>query len=206
MPEKHYAATPIRRMNLKQLVFATNARHPEIIQRANKECHIIRKEYNVGSRDGFKRVYSPDRTFYNEARFYSACTDGKRISYIRFYGPPDPATPVWVWCSCEYYTFNLEVVLTRYNSSSIMLSNGQLPIVRNRQMFPHLCKHLVNAAKYAIQQTEDLAAQRMEAAEQAKSAAAKQQLTRMAQKPISKRIPPKRFVTPDRGGDLFDIP
>jgi hypothetical protein len=206
MPRKHYAATPIKRMNLKQLVFATNARHPEIIKRANTQCHIIRKEYNVGSRDGFKRDYRPDRIFYNEARLYSACTDGKRISYVRFYGPPEPTTPVWVWCSCPYYTYNLEVVLARYNSSSIFLSNGQMPIVRNRQMFPHLCKHLVNTAKFALQQRDDLAAQRMEAMEAAKTAAAKQQLTRMANKPQGQRIPKKRFVTPDRGGDLFEIP
>ena len=205
MPKKRYAATPIRRMNMKQLVFATNARHPEIIKRANSQCHTIRKEYNVGSRDGFKRDYNPDRTFYNEARLYSACTDGKRISYVRFYGPPDPSTPAWVWCSCQYFTYNLEVALARYNSSAIYLSNGQLPIVRNKQMFPHLCKHLVNAAKFALQQNDDLAAKRMESMQDAKTAAAKQQLKRMAQKPQAKRIPSKRFVTPDRGGDLFEI-
>ncbi|MGW8179673.1 MAG: hypothetical protein ACWGQW_13075 [bacterium] len=203
---KHYAATPIRRMNLKQLVFATNARHPDIIKRANQQCHTLRKEYNIGSRDGFKRVYRPDRIFYNEVRLYSACTDGKRISYVRFFGPPDPTTPAWVWCSCPYFTFNLEVCLTRYNSSSILLSNGQLPIVRNRQMFPHLCKHLVNTAKFALEQKDDLAARRMEAMQEAKTAAAKQQLTRMAQKPTGQRIPPRRFVSPDRGGDLVDLP
>lgn len=73
-------------------------------------------------------------------------------------------------------------------------------------MFPHLCKHLVNTAKFALQQRDDLAAQRMEAMEAAKTAAAKQQLTRMANKPQGQRIPKKRFVTPDRGGDLFEIP
>jgi len=205
MPKK-YAATPVRRMNLKQLIFATNARYPEVIKRANQQCHTIRKEYNVGSRDGFKRVYSPDRIFYNEVRFYSVCTDGKRISYVRFYGPPEPTTPVWVWCSCPMFCFSLEVCLTRYNSSSILQSNGQLPIVRNRQMFPHLCKHLINASKFALQQTDDLAARRMEAMQEAKTAAAKQQLTRMAQKPAHQRIPPKKFVSPDRGGDLVEIP
>jgi len=199
MHKKIYAATPVNRMNLKQLVFATNARHPEIIRRANSQCHVIRKEYNIGSREGFKRSYKKDKIFYNEVRYYSACTDGKRMSYIRFYGPPGPSTPVWVWCSCENFTFNLEVALARYNSSSIRLSNGELPRVRNSQMFPYLCKHLINAAKFALQQKDDLVAQQMELLEQSKTAAASQ-LSKMASKPTSKRIPRRHFVSPDRGG------
>jgi hypothetical protein len=206
MNSKRYAAIPVKRMNLKQLIFATNARHPEIIKRANRECHAIRKEYNIGSRDGFRRVYSRDRTYYNEVRYYSACTDGKRISYIRFYGPPKPETPVWVWCSCPHFLFTLEVALARYNSSSIKQSNGQLPRVRNPTMFPYLCKHLVNAAKYALQQKDDLAAQRIQSIEQAKTAAAKQQLFKLSEKPTERRIPKGQFVSPERGGGLVEIP
>jgi len=205
MAKKRYAATPVNRMTLGQLAQLTARFNPEIIKRANTQCHVIRKEYGVGSREGFKRSYRKDKTFYNELRTYLTCTDGKRASYVRFFGPPGKDTPVWVWCSCPYYTFNCEVANTRRNSSSIKLSNGQLPRERNRQMIPHLCKHLVMASRLALQQRDDLAAERIQVEAQAKSAAATQ-AAGMEKKAREKRIPVKQFTRPPRSGGLIEIP
>ncbi len=203
MPGKRYAATPINRMKLGQLAQVTARFYPEIVKRANQQCHIIRKEYGVGSREGFKRTYRKDKVFYNEMRTYLTCTDGKRAAYIRFFGPPDANTPCWVWCSCQYFTYNLEVALARRNSSAVKLSNGQLPRERNARMIPHLCKHLVLAARLALQQRDDLAAERIQAEAQAKSAATTQQQG-MEQKARERKIPRDQFTRPS--GGLVDIP
>jgi hypothetical protein len=89
-------------------------------------------------------------------RTWTTCTDGKRNSYLRFFGTPSLDTPVWAWCDCPYFKFYCEVVLSRYNCSTIRNSNGMLPVVRNKRMIPHLCKHLLIAAKYAVQEKRDL--------------------------------------------------
>jgi hypothetical protein len=198
-----YAAADIKRLTAKQLILATNIKFPELIKRSNQQCHQLRKEYAIGSRDGFKRDWRQDRAFYNELRLYTACTNGRRISYVRFYGPPTADTPVWVWCSCPMFTYNLEVALTRFNSSSVKLSNGQLPIKRNPRMIPHVCKHLILALKIGLTQKDDLVAQAQEEQAQNKSAAASQ-LSKLAHKP-TKRIPRRQFVSPDRGGGLVDL-
>ena len=204
MPKKRQAAVPINRLNLAQLVQGTVTYFPEIIKRANSQCHVIRKEYAVGSRDGFQRTYRKDRTFYNEMRVYMACTDGKRASFIRFFGPPGKDSSCWVFCSCPYFTYNLEVALTRQNSSSIKFSNGQLPRERNARMIPHLCKHLVLAARLALQQTEDLADQRMQVEASAKDAKGTQ---REAMKhPMDRRIPKGQFTSSPRKQGLIRIP
>lgn len=205
MPNKHEGASPITRLNLGQLAQSTAAYFPEIIKRANSQCHVIRKEYAVGSRDGFNRTYRKDRIFYNEMRVYMSCTDGKRATFIRFFGPPEKDTPCWVFCSCQYFTFNLEVALTRQNSSSIKFSNGQLPRERNVRMIPHLCKHLVLSARLALQQREDLAAERMQVEASASKAARNQQEAMMH--PMDKRIPRHQFTSPpNKRRGLIRIP
>ncbi len=204
MAKRRQAASPITRLNLTQLAQATASYFPEIIKRANTQCHVIRKDYAVGSRDGFQRTYRKDRTFYNEMRVYMSCTDGKRASFIRFFGPPEKSTSCWVFCSCPYFTYNLEVALTRQNTSSIKFSNGQLPRERNRRMVPHLCKHLVLAARLALQQTEDKAAARMQVEASAKSGA--QQQREAMKHPMDKKIPKKQFTTSPRKRGLINIP
>jgi hypothetical protein len=204
MATRKKVGSPITRLNLKQLAQATTSYFPEIIKRANTQCHVIRKQYAVGSRDGFQRTYRKDRTFYNEMRVYMSCTDGKRASFVRFFGPPSPDTPCWVFCSCQYFTYNLEVALTRQNTSSIKFSNGQLPRERNVRMIPHLCKHLVLAARLALQQNEDKAAARMQVEAQAKTAAQRQQ--EAMEHPIDKRIPKGQFTSPRRRKGLIRIP
>ena len=93
-------------------------------------------------------------------------------------------------------TYNLEVALTRQNSSSIKFSNGQLPRERNVHMIPHLCKHLVLTSRLALQQTEDKAAERMQVEAQAKTAAEMQKKAMLH--PMDKRIPKNQFTSPPR--------
>jgi hypothetical protein len=54
---------------------------------------------------------------------------------------------VWVHCNCEYFCFHLEVALHAENSSSVINSNGNMPIVTNQGMVGHLCKHLMASIK-----------------------------------------------------------
>jgi len=81
---------------------------------------------------------------FTQVQYITTCTDGPRSSIVRFYGKVAIATPVWVWCSCPYFLFFLEVALTRRKSSAVVNSNGRLPIVRNPRLIPYLCKHLFN--------------------------------------------------------------
>ena len=50
--------------------------------------------------------------------------------------------PLLVRCSCDYFTFNCEVALTKRGASAIKQSNGEKPVVRNPSMIPTPCKHL----------------------------------------------------------------
>jgi hypothetical protein len=93
-------AAPVDRLTLQQLVRATPS---SIVARATRQCHLIRRQYALGSLDGFRRQYGKNRTSYNEMRTWTTCTDGKRNSYLRFFGAPALDTPVWAWCDCQYF-------------------------------------------------------------------------------------------------------
>lgn len=201
MPTKPIIAAPVKRLTLAQLIKLTPS---PIRERANSECRAVRKQYEVGSRDGFRRVYRKDKEYYNEFRFYSVCKDGKRHSYIRFYGPPKADTPVWVWCSCPFFTYTLEVVLAKFNSSTIRLSNGMLPQVRNPKMVPYLCKHLVRASVDAVKQQKDLAKKRVEELKKQKKAAAKKLPLRQDAQKYS--MEPGQLTNPTSGSNrLVDM-
>jgi hypothetical protein len=143
-------------------------------ERATK-CRVAGINYGIGSRIGFQRHRPKYPTWYNELRAYVVCPSRKkRYAYIRFYGPPTEQTPVWVWCSCEHFAYTYEWILAQQNSSSIATGyesqgvaiTNQPPTVRNKQRRPGLCKHLLQAAKIALAQTKDLAAEKGEEAQQ----------------------------------------
>jgi hypothetical protein len=48
-----------------------------------------------------------------------------------------------VWCDCGNFTFENEYVLWKKNSSNLVNSNGNPPVIRNPKRVPKLCKHLV---------------------------------------------------------------
>lgn len=133
----------------------------EIVGRAKRGCGVRAREYKLSTRDGFRPSPSTSPLYSNEIRTVSRCTDGRRVSYIRFFGPPELSTPVWVWCDCPYFKYHLEVALTRIGASSINNSNGKPPTVRNPQMLPYLCKHLVLTAEAGLKQTEDFVSEEL---------------------------------------------
>lgn len=62
-----------------------------------------------------------------------------------------PDTKMWVHCSCPYFFYYLEVVLSRLGSSTISkdnqaplprTSNKALPMVTNPELRPYICKHI----------------------------------------------------------------
>ena len=48
-----------------------------------------------------------------------------------------------IWCDCGNFTYENEYVLWKKNSSNIVSSNGNPPIIRNPKRVTKLCKHLV---------------------------------------------------------------
>ena len=161
--------SPISRPTLQDLLAVTPG---EILDRARSQCRPLRAQYAIGSKEGWSRSRAKFPTYYNEQRMYTVCTDGKRYSYIRFYGKPDVKTPVWVWCSCPYFKYYLEVALSYRNGTSIKTDGGPTgrrpvrnapPNVRNPHQDLYLCKHLVVAAEVGVKQTQDHASKKYEA-------------------------------------------
>lgn len=79
---------------------------------------------------------------YREFKFRTKCTDGWRKVAIRFYGPLNPSTRVWCWCSCPYFKYHCEVALAHRGSSAVVQSDGQRPRFTNPKMEPRVCKHV----------------------------------------------------------------
>lgn len=132
------------------------------------KCRLVAQQYGSGSRKGFQRSRPKYPIYYNEARCSIICPSGnRRYSYVRFYGPPDPKTPVWVWCSCEDFAYRLEWILAQIGCSTISTGYSkqgvdiinQPPDIRNPQKKPGLCKHLLLAAEIALRQTKDYASE-----------------------------------------------
>jgi hypothetical protein len=126
------------------------------------------------------------------------CTDGKRKTYLRFFGAPSMTTPVWAWCDCPYFTYYLEVTLSSFGCSSVRNSNGQPPTIRNPQNIPYLCKHLVLTAEIALTQRRDLATDRAEkemVEEEKEAPPTEKAKTPSPVKPL-KRPPPVKPVKP----------
>jgi len=168
----------ILRPTLKELLAATP---DEIYDRARTQCHPLRAQYEIGSKDGWQRSRAKFPTYYNEQRVYTKCTDGKRYSYIRFFGAPDITTPVWIWCSCPYFKYYLEVALSYKGGTDVKTTSGpgdesggkgkthprkpvrnKPPNVRNPSQLLYLCKHLIVAAEIGIKQTKDYASNKYE--------------------------------------------
>jgi hypothetical protein len=166
-----YTQEQIDRLTLQTLLRSTPS---EILDRSFT-VRLLARHYETGSMDGFRRTYYKYPSYYNQVRIYSASSPAaggsgkKHRSLIRFYGPPGPKTPCWVWCDCAYFTYYLEVLLANKDTSSVKNSNGEPPTeVYKRKPWKtgtpviHLCKHLVRASEYALKLKKDLAAIRVE--------------------------------------------
>ena len=116
-----YTQEQIDRLDLSALMRLT----PSTIRDRAFSVRMLARHYETGSKDGFRRTYYKYPTYYNQIRMYTASSPAaggsgsKHTSYIRFYGPPGPKTPVWVHCDCSYFTYYLETLLASKGSSSI---------------------------------------------------------------------------------------
>lgn len=187
-----YNQETLDRATLDQLEASTP---PEILNAA-ADVHITKRFYETGTNDGFSRTYHKWPSTYNQARVYTRSSQRlvkresrdkktkrvqtrtvpsgsgrQHLSIIRFYGPPGGKTPVWVWCDCPAFCFNVEKALTDLGSSSIKNSNGEDPDVRNPMKVGYLCKHLVVAARWARGVGKDLANEQYQKEEAAKEKA-----------------------------------
>lgn len=166
MPKQTHFELP--RANLGQLMNMT----PRPYYSRKGSCRVVAHQYGAGSRKGFQRSRPKNPVYYNESRSSVVCPSGKRrYAYVRFYGPPDPKTPVWVWCSCEDFAYRLEWVLAQIGCSTLATGYSgqgteiinQPPDIKNPQRKPGLCKHLLVAAEMALRQTKDYASEKGQA-------------------------------------------
>ncbi len=138
-------------------------------------------------------------------------TDGDRFVVVMFYEPEKTAlgeSKVWVHCSCPYYLYHCEVVNAKHKSSDIINSNGQLPLVRNPRMIPHVCKHLVAMARIAVKaKAKDMTKAKEEKEKKKKTVPNKREANKPAQKQEQQkktytnrpvRQPPKPMATPSK--------
>jgi hypothetical protein len=131
-------------LNLKYLIMNT----PQAVMRRIKNPLIT-----ILKDDVFKKVgVKPYRAVYSRTALFNEVSTG--LSYtliIRNHGTNKEPTNfnfqsdsrLWVHCSCPFFMYNLEVALKLNRSSDIYDSNGNLPVKRNPQYRPYLCKHLL---------------------------------------------------------------
>ncbi len=147
--------------------------NPKSIWQRKTECRVVKAQYGAGSRVGFQRSRPKHPIWYNEMRTVVVCPSGNRhYSYVRFYGPPGLKTPVWVWCSCEFFAYTYEWVLAQMGASTVapgydnrgVQIRNEPPDIRNEHGRAGLCKHLLLTAEVALRQTKDFAGEQAEEA------------------------------------------
>lgn len=139
--------------NLKNLITNTKRVHSKIIDNAT--------EVNIFDIKIKSSIRKDVETLVFEASAH-ALTDGKNVMWnvaielypnerkLNVYRLPDLTTNCYVSCSCPYFTYFCEYAVTKAGSSTIEYSNGKRPVVRNKNMVPILCKHLVASSKFVV--------------------------------------------------------
>lgn len=67
---------------------------------------------------------------------------GEDDNYLAWVSVKGDGRNIMCNCSCPYFTYTLEVSLTRAGASVLLYSNGASPNVRNPRNETYLCKHL----------------------------------------------------------------
>lgn len=94
------------------------------------------------------------------------CLDGNRrvtLKYVgkhkpglnkedRLSGYPNPNSEIWLTCDCPYHKFFVEYALAKYDSSDIIYSNGDPPVIKNPTELAYCCKHSLLALETAIKE------------------------------------------------------
>lgn len=129
-------------LRLNQLIRATPR---PVVLRAAMQCRVQITRL-IEDVDDFGNVVK-------ECAALVRATDGDRFCTVMFYEPQKANlsdSKAWVHCSCPFFTFNVEVTNALKKSSDVINSNGELPMIRNPRMIPHLCKHLIALSRMAI--------------------------------------------------------
>jgi hypothetical protein len=132
-------------LSIAQLIRLT----PRKIQR---NANLVRVYKSLFKAHVDKDIYGEHKVVQGQVR----ATDGKRNVVFKLYGRMDPdgtmtnRAKAWVHCDCPYFRYYVEVALSARKSSDVIVSNGQFPKIRNPNMRPYLCKHLLKAAPLAL--------------------------------------------------------
>lgn len=61
---------------------------------------------------------------------------------------------VWVHCTCPYFKFNLEYVMDKIGASTNVYAWNSPPVIRNPNMIPGACKHILTIVDDAISRSK----------------------------------------------------
>lgn len=114
----------------------------ELLQ--NSPQGVIGRATMVLTRLKFQEVVEITQGAYHVS-LWETQTRGKGIKYtteVWLRAPVSQNSECWVGCSCPYWLYYMEVAVARGKSTGIRYSNGRLPVVKNPEMIPGVCKHL----------------------------------------------------------------
>jgi len=123
-------------LSVKQLLSATRATHPNIINNARS----VRLNFSPAA-----EVEDDDGDLYREIKAIGHGNTIPREITLRLYGKRGPESLAWVSCTCEWFLYHCEVALWAKRSSDIEYSNGFKPEITNPRMVPLVCKHIAAA-------------------------------------------------------------
>lgn len=85
-------------------------------------------------------------------RFLAQVTGGSkpRQCAINFYNSVEVVSPVLIYCSCDYFKYNLEIALVARGSAVQLHADGVYPQKKNPGFKPGLCVHLALLARTAL--------------------------------------------------------
>lgn len=69
---------------------------------------------------------------------------------INFYNGVEVISPVLIYCSCDYFKYNLEIALVARGSATQLHANNTYPQKKNPGFKPGLCVHLALLARTAL--------------------------------------------------------
>lgn len=94
-------------------------------------------------------------------RIFAYKTGCNRRTYLSQVGLVDYTmgtnSTIWCHCTCDYFKFNCEYVLAQLGASSNVLAWHQPPVVRNPNMVPGTCKHILLLLDDVLQRAKQYA-------------------------------------------------
>jgi len=119
-------------LSIKQLLYYTQIHRRSILDKASRAA--IKVESVTTEEDG-------DGDDFTMVQATVVGSTSPRHVEIHLYGK-GPNAKVWASCDCPYFLYHCEVADTKKGSSDVIFSNGKSPRITNKNMVPHLCKHI----------------------------------------------------------------